>query len=677
MKILNTSKSGLRFVCQIADLPETTFSVGEFALQEGLSELFTLNLTLVRQLNQNRFKPLPEIDLASLLMQGAVFQVMQGKMLQRKITGIISHADWAGTDGNKTLYSMTVRPSLWRLTLNQDSRIYHQQNVPTLLNSLLKKHRVLADYKLYDPHQDREYVTQKRESDYAFFCRLAAEEGISFWFEDETLFFSDSHLGMTADLPLVYNPQPETAHGLDAIYQVRLGVGMSPQRSFHKDNNPDNPRYHLSHMQSSEGFRDFGAQTPYTVFESYGRFQKDAAAKPFLKYRHEALDNQKQTGSGNSNCIKLMPGKIFEIKSHPHAPLNTRWQVVGVSHHGRCPQALGHDGGDGTTLSNQFSFIDGLDDWRPPFHYKPLADGDETAMVVGPEGEEIFVNKDGAIKIHFHWNRYDKADDGASCWVRVAQGWNGNGFGFMAIPRIGQEVVISYLNGDIDRPIVTGCVYNGLNRPPLDLPAEKTRTTFKTKTHKGKGFNELRFDDAKGSEEVFIHAQKDMKTHILNDETCNIGHNRTHHIKNDAHLRIDNEYRVLAGNDISLSTGQKLHIKADDALLTQSGNEIHLSSGAKVVIDAGSELTLQAAGHFLKIDAGGISSSAAINFGSGAPGSGSGWGGQLPDILDKLKQINVAQAAEAVLASPTEKICISCLMKAAEKGSAMVIRGQS
>ncbi|WP_262947526.1 type VI secretion system tip protein TssI/VgrG, partial [Xenorhabdus indica] len=426
----------------------------------------------------------------------------------------------------------------------------------------------------------------------------------------------------------------------------------------------------------SEGFRDFGSQTPYTVFESYGRFQKDAAAKPFLKYRQEAWDNLKQTGSAHSNCIKLMPGKIFEIKNHPHKPLNVRWQIVSISHHGHCPQALGDNSGQGTTLSNQFSFIDGLTDWRPPFHYKPLADGDETAVVVGPEGEEIFVNKDGAIKIHFHWNRYDDPDDGASCWVRVAQGWNGNGYGFMAIPRIGQEVIISYLNGDIDRPIVTGCVYNGLNRPPLDLPAAKTRTTFKTKTHKGKGFNELRFEDAKGSEEVFIHAQKDITTQILNDETSNIGHNRTHHIKNDAHLRIDNEYRVQAGNDISLSTGQKLHIKTDDALLTQSGNEIHLSSGAKVVIDAGAELTIQAAGHFLKIDAGGITSSSAINMGSGAPGNGSGWGGKLPDMLDKLKPMNVAQP-EKMLTAPPEKICISCLMKAALGGSAMVIRGQS
>ncbi|WP_338803410.1 type VI secretion system tip protein TssI/VgrG [Xenorhabdus griffiniae] len=668
-------KSGLRFVCRIGNLPVNTFTVAEFTLREGLSDLFTLNLTLVQSLPANPFKPKPEIDLTALLMQEAVLQVFHGETEQRKITGIISHADWCGTDGNKTLYTFTVRPFLWRLTLNQDSHIYHRQSVPDIMKLLLKKHKVRADSQLEDAHQSREYTTQKRESDYAFFCRLAAEEGISFWFEDEKLFFSDSHLGMTANLPLQYNPQPETAHGIDTLYQVRLGVGMAPLRSIHKDYTPAHPFYALSHMESSPALREFGATSPYTIYESYGRFQRDAAAIPFVKYRHEAFDTQRQNGSGNSNCIKLMPGKIFEIDNHPHAPLNARWQIITISHQGRCPQALGDNSGGGTTLSNQFGFMDGLADWRPPFHYKPLADGDESATVVGPEGEEIFVNKDGAIKVHFHWNRYDKADDSASCWVRVAQGWNGNGFGFMAIPRIGQEVIVSYLNGDIDRPIVTGCVYNAVNRPPLDLPAAKTRTTFKTKTHKGEGFNELRFEDAKGSEEVFIHAQKDMKSQVLNDETSNIGHNRIHHIKNDAHLRIDNEYRVQANNDISLSTGQKLHIKADDALLTQSGNEIHLSSGAKVVIDAGSELTIQAAGHFLKIDAGGITSSAAVNFGSGAPGNGSGWGGKLPDMLDKLSPINVAQA-EKMVTAPPEKICLSCLMAAASAGSVMVMRGE-
>ncbi len=165
-----------------------------------------------------------------------------------------------------------------------------------------------------------------------------------------------------------------------------------------------------------------------------------------------------------------------------------------------------------------------------------------------------------------------------------------------------------------------------------------------------------------------------MKTEILNDEMVNIAHNQTHHIRHDAHLRVDNEYRVLAQHDISVSTGQKLHIKADDALLVQSGNEIHLSSGAKIVIDAGSELTLLTAGHFIKIDVGGISSSAGINFASGTPGTGSGWGGKLPDMLDKLEQVS-AEISTPVSQEPLKEICLSCLMKAELEEAITVIRG--
>ncbi|PHM47630.1 type VI secretion system tip protein TssI/VgrG [Xenorhabdus miraniensis] len=565
-------KSGLRFVCRIGGLPENTFSVADFTLREGLSELFTLNLTLVQSLPGNPFIPKPEIDLTALLMQEAILQIFHGVMEQRKITGIISHADWCGTDGNKILYTFTVRPSLWRLTLNQDSHIYHRQSVPDIMKLLLKKHHVQADSKLEDAHQSREYITQKRESDYAFFCRLAAEEGISFWFEDETLFFSDSHLAMAADLTLSYNAQPETAHGIDTVYQVRLGVGMTPLRTINKDFNPERPFYALSHLESNPDYQAFGTLTPYTIYESYGRFQQDAEAKPFVKYRHEALKNQMQSGNGQSNCIKLMPGQIFNIAAHPHAPLNTCWQIVGISHQGRCPQALGDSGGEGTTLSNDFSFIDGYADYRPPFHYKPLADGDESATVVGPEGEEIFVNKDGAIKVHFHWNRYDKADDGASCWVRVAQGWNGNGFGFMAIPRIGQEVIVSYLNGDIDRPIVTGSVYNGVNRPPLDLPAAKTRTTFKTKTHKGEGFNELRFEDAKGSEEVFIHAQKDMNTKVLNNRETHVLANHSETVEKNQTINVFKHKEEDVGITHTHTVGESLAITVGDVIELRCGS---------------------------------------------------------------------------------------------------------
>ncbi|PHM23579.1 Rhs element Vgr family protein [Xenorhabdus budapestensis] len=163
-------KSGLRFVCRIGGLPESTFAVADFTLREGLSELFTLNLTLVQTLPGNPFIPKPEIDLTALLMKEVVLQIFHGVLEQRKITGIISHADWCGTDGNKILYTFTVRPSLWRLTLNQDSRIYHRQSVPDIMKLLLKKHHVRADSKLEDAHQSREYITQKRESGYAFFA---------------------------------------------------------------------------------------------------------------------------------------------------------------------------------------------------------------------------------------------------------------------------------------------------------------------------------------------------------------------------------------------------------------------------------------------------------------------------------------------------------------------------
>ncbi|TNH41419.1 type VI secretion system tip protein TssI/VgrG, partial [Photorhabdus luminescens] len=342
---------------------------------------------------------------------------------------------------------------------------------------------------------------------------LAAEEGMVFWFEEKQMLFCDCHLGMQADIQLTYNTHPETDETDTTAYQWSYGEYLCPNGTIQKDHNFLNPKYALEHQKQADD--DSGYDS---VFESYGRFQRDAEGKSFTCLRLEQLQNYSKVGTAKTHCVRLRPGKIFTLQSHPIAAMNARWQVISVTHYGRQPVAS-DDGGEGTTLTNEVAFIPGHQDWRPPYRYKPLADGDEVATVVGVGSEEIYVNEHGAIRIHFHWNRYDKADDGASCWVRVAQGWNGNGFGFMAIPRVGQEVIVSYLNGDIDRPIVTGCTYNGLNRPPLNLPLEKTRTTFKTRTHGGQGFNELRFEDAKGSEEVFIHAQRNMKTQILWDKT--------------------------------------------------------------------------------------------------------------------------------------------------------------
>ncbi|MGV7961043.1 type VI secretion system tip protein TssI/VgrG [Photorhabdus tasmaniensis] len=627
---------GLHFLCQITDLPEKTFAVAEFSLQEELSELFTLSLTLVSKR--------ADIDLGSLLLQPVKFRVIFNGVEQRQVSGIIAQAVLGDSHTHRTIYHLTVRPALWRMNLNQDSRIYHRQSVPEILKSLLKKHFILADSQLNEFHYTREYVTQKRESDYDFFARLVAEEGLNFWFEDDKLFFSDCHLGMTANLPLVYNPQGQVATEMNVINQVRLGVSMTPQRVIYKDRNPQNPAYRLTHRANVDP-RVEGQETLFAIFESYGRFQKDAEAKPFVQRRQQAVQNQRQEGSGQSNCFKLMPGKIFDLSEHPVDTMNTRWQIVTIHHYGKCPQALEETrGGSGSYLHNEFSFISGYKDWRALYRYKPLADGDKVATVAGPAGEEIYVNEDGCIRIHFHWDRYDKADENASCWVRFAQGWNGSGYGFMAVPRIGQEVIVSYLNGDIDRPIVTGCTYNGLNRPPLDLPAEKTRTTFKTRTHKGDGFNELRFEDAKDQEEIYLHGQRDLTAHIQHDAYWHIKHDHKQRIDNNRYSEIRaDDHRKIAGSgkystdgDVSHRITGSQHLQAGEALVAESGQETHLKSGGKIVLEAASEITLKVGGHFIRLTPGGILTSPNLSVGQGSAGAGRGLSLQLPEGVAPL-----------------------------------------
>ncbi|WP_240651723.1 type VI secretion system Vgr family protein, partial [Serratia microhaemolytica] len=249
---------------------------------------------------------------------------------------------------------------------------------------------------------------------------------------------------------------------------------------------------------------------------------------------------------------------------------------------------------------------------RAPFCHKPLADGDEVATVVGPPGEEIFVNEHGEIKVHFHWNRYDKPDDRASCWVRVAQAWNGNGYGFIAIPRIGQEVIISYLNGDIDRPIVTGCTYNALNDPPLNLPEEKTRTTLRTQTHKGKGFNELRFEDAKGLEEVYLHAQKDMNLEVLHNRSTHIGHDEALLVTHDRKVTVEgNQDHKTTGNVVTL-IGGALHLQVKGDRVEKIEGVTTLKASDEIVIDSDSKITFRSGSSSITLHAGGVNINAPV-----------------------------------------------------------------
>ncbi|HGM9886662.1 TPA: type VI secretion system Vgr family protein [Proteus mirabilis] len=577
---MDSLESGLVFTCTIGGLPDDTFQVTEFNLTEGLSSLFSLSISAV--------SALPFIDFQRHLGLASSLTVKRDGVLIRKVNGILAGAVQGNTDGVKTWYHFDIRPEMWVMTLNQDSRIFQHQSVPTILKTLLDEAHVKADCQFYreDLHPERLYTTQKRESAFDFWCRLAFEEGINFWFEEEQLFYSDEHMGMTAGIHLTYNPQADTDISDSTAMTWQYGEYLCVDETIHKDNNFVRPSYPLSHENKIEQ----GGQ--HSVFESYGRFQLDDEGRPLTQVRFEQLRNGSKVGQATTNCFALMPGKIFTLSQHPHQPMNDRWQVISVSHHGVQPLA-DNSGGEGTQLSNSVSFIPGTQEWRPPYRYKPTADGDEVATVVGPQGEEIYVNEYGAVKVHFHWDRRGSADHSASCWVRVAMGWSGNGYGFSAVPRIGTQVLVSYLNGDIDRPMITGCTYDGRNAPPIKFPENKTQTTFRSQTHKGEGFNELRFEDAGGKQEVFLHAQKDMNTRVLHDRTTHVLHDHVEVIENNQQMQVKGARTETIDKNNSETVGQHKKITVGKTLSINVGEVIELRCGASVLrMDNGGHVTI-------------------------------------------------------------------------------------
>ncbi|HEJ9470420.1 TPA: type VI secretion system tip protein VgrG [Proteus mirabilis] len=577
---MDSLESGLVFTCTIGGLPDDTFQITEFNLTEGLSSLFSLSISAV--------SALPFIDFQRHLGLASSLTVKRDGVLIRKVNGILAGAVQGNTDGVKTWYHFDIRPEMWVMTLNQDSRIFQHQSVPTILKTLLDEAHVKADCQFYreDLHPERLYTTQKRESAFDFWCRLAFEEGINFWFEEEQLFYSDEHMGMTAGIHLTYNPQADTDISDSTAMTWQYGEYLCVDETIHKDNNFVRPSYPLSHENKIEQ----GGQ--HSVFESYGRFQLDDEGRPLTQVRFEQLRNGSKVGQATTNCFALMPGKIFTLSQHPHQPMNDRWQVISVSHHGVQPLA-DNSGGEGTQLSNSVSFIPGTQEWRPPYRYKPTADGDEVATVVGPPGEEIYVNEYGAVKVHFHWDRRGSADHSASCWVRVAMGWSGNGYGFSAVPRIGTQVLVSYLNGDIDRPMITGCTYDGRNAPPIKFPENKTQTTFRSQTHKGEGFNELRFEDAGGKQEVFLHAQKDMNTRVLHDRTTHVLHDHVEVIENNQQMQVKGARTETIDKDNSETVGQHKKITVGKTLSINVGEVIELRCGASVLrMDNGGHVTI-------------------------------------------------------------------------------------
>ncbi|EER2174051.1 type VI secretion system tip protein TssI/VgrG, partial [Escherichia coli] len=341
------------------------------------------------------------------------------------------------------------------------------------------------------------------------------------------------------------------------------------------------------------------------IFDYPGRFKDEQHGKDFTLYQMESLRSDAEKATGQSNSPKLWPGTRFTLTGHPQKMLNREWQVVQSILSGDQPQALHGSQGRGTTLGNQLEVIPADRTWRPRQQSKPKVDGPQSAIVTGPAGEEIFCDEHGRVRVKFHWDRYNPATEASSCWVRVSQAWAGPGFGNLAIPRVGQEVIVDFLNGDPDQPIIMGRTYHEDNRSPGDLPGTKTQMTIRSKTYKGSGFNELRFEDATDKEQVYIHAQKNMDTEVLNDRTTDVKHDHTETIGNDQKITVvkgqtvqvgtrkegGHDQSITVANDrcITVRNDQTLQVTNDRTVSVSNDDGLYVRNDRKVTVEGKQE----------------------------------------------------------------------------------------
>ncbi|MBA0176498.1 type VI secretion system tip protein TssI/VgrG [Pectobacterium carotovorum] len=649
------NSTGLQFTVKVGALEAGTFAVVDFRLDEGLNRPFSLSLSLA--------SALPDVDFGAVLDQPCELMMWYEGELKRRVSGIVSGFTHGDTGFRRTRYQMEVRPALWRLGLRTNARIFQAQKPEAIVGALLEEAGI-TDYAfaLRHDHAPREYCVQYRESDLAFITRLAAEEGMYFFHEYEEgkhrVVFADDAGALTKGPELFFNLATQGLSEGEYVRRFHYAERVSTSDVELKDYSFKTPAYGLSHKKMSGELAH--QRESYQHYDYPGRYKQDPSGKAFSGYRLDALRSGAVTSEGESNCAGLMPGNTFTLTEHPNATLNAVWQTVSVTHVGQQPQALEEEsGGEPTTMSNSFTVVKGTTTWRAAMPYKPMVDGPQIATVVGPTGEEIYCDQYGRVKLQFPWDRYGASNDQSSCWVRVSQGWAGGQYGMIAIPRIGHEVIVSFLEGDPDQPIVTGRTFHATNRPPYDLPAHKTRTVLRTETHQGEGFNELRFEDQAGQEEIYLHGQKDLNAviendvvwHIKHDAHTDIDHERVTRIKANDHLTVENEKRDHIKGDYSLTVDASMHQKLGQALLVEAGQEVHVKAGAKVVLEAGAELTLKVGGSFIKIDPSGVSVvGAAININSGgSAGNGSGWAGQIPILPGSVA---VPPAPPATLPAP-------------------------
>lgn len=676
------SLQGLRFTLDIDGQSPETFAVVRFRLTQALSTPFVLEAEVAG----SRFRQAAD----ALLEKTAVLTVWQGMTALRRVTGVVAAFCTGVTDNWQTQYQLRIHPPLWRSSLRQNFRIFQQQDTETITATLLAENGI-TDWTpwCYGEHPAREFCVQYGESDLAFLTRLWSEEGIFFYDRPSAegdglaLRLTDDEAGLYPAGEMTFNPDSRADTSSPCISEFRYQVQVRPSSVETKDYTFKSPLWDARFGRDGEYLN--GQYTQYEIFDYPGRFKDEQHGRDFARYQTEGWRNDAEMAVCVSNSPSLWPGARFTLTGHPSEPFNRDWQVVSGVLSGEQPQALHGSRGQGTTLSNRLTVIPADRTWRPQPAAKPKVDGPQSAIVTGPAGEEIFCDEYGRVRVRFHWDRYAPGNEDSSCWIRVSQAWAGAGFGNLALPRVGQEVIVDFLHGDPDQPVVTGRAWNDISLPQGSLPETKTQMSIRSKTYKGSGFNELRFEDATGNEQLYLHAQKNMDTEVLNnrttdvkvdhtetignnqqitvglgqtvtvgkenagghDQTVSVAHDQRLTVQNDRTLTVSNDHLTRTGNDESLYVardrkvtveGRQEHSTTGDYLSQVKGNlsltvkgylaqkvsgALGISAQGEIVLSSNSQITLQSGSSFIVIHPGGVDiTGPLINLNSGgSPGT--------------------------------------------------------
>jgi len=553
--------------------------------EEGISRLFTFKLNL---LSEN-----PNIEFKDIIGKSVtvVIDLQEGK--SRYFNGIVSEfyqlsaGDPLSSDNLLSHYTAIVVPYFWLLTRTTDSRIFQNKNIPDIVEKIFGDNN-LKDYKLSlkGSYQPREYCVQYRETDFNFVSRLLEEEGIFYYFQQE----DGKHTLILADDASEHKACPEQAlarckpHGggtyeEDMIDSLRVKQEIRAGKYTLNDFNFEMPNTTLKSEEPSNQKLGPGEREYY---DYPGRYAKKSEGDNLSKIRMQEEEAQITTFRGASNCRAFTSGYKFKLQDFYRRDMdNKEYVLTRIRHTGSQTYSIG-ESDSGATYKNEFTCMPADVPFRPVrITTKPFVQGAQTAIVVGPSGEEIYPDKYGRVKVQFHWDREGKKDDKSSCWVRVSQLFAGAGWGAMFIPRIGHEVIVDFLEGDPDRPIITGRVYHGNNNPPYPLPDQKTKSTIKTNSSPGGGgFNELRFEDKKGKEEIYLQGEKDWNILIKNNKGQNVGV--------DDQLTVGNNQRITIGVDRTETVGKNetITIGVNKAETIGAAKELTIGGAYQVSVGA-------------------------------------------------------------------------------------------